>query len=797
MLKAAEASVADNDPLAKARRVLSDAVRLCHLCALHWRDENDIGSSGTEIVYAVDVDVVMMHSAPREKAHDAQTFGDASAVNESVAALIGHFVVSALDGSPSASTTGVPVQPLLMLPTHAAELRRVALAIAEKATDTVDDKTLREIEAIRAKREEWQRELGRLDEPVVVERLLNLLERDAPTLRDLLIGDVGPQAELRRMGQIPRGRLVPWERHPAFQHPAQEPPSDRWLDEVADEWVKRMAVDVAKLSPARLNLIYDDARALAMLQWLNSECTRLAVNRRVVLVTATQRLIDAGSCDDACSMHQGFATFGEAYLRDARSLLGAKTFFVDHAARTGDTQFRVQEWMGLLFPKAVRQRRAEPSAGLHVRSVVELSLTSLDHALDEQSVEEALRVLTTIGYGANARLAFPDSALEEWQDVVRGTYSSRLLSQDQNARQQLLRWLGTSGEADERLDRLLGSLAYAVQQSLSDLYWSTGVIGVEQLPGQNQRIRGLPALRFDTAPNTTAIDRYRALVRSLFSKDRTSRVDMRPLYEELAREDGSTYRAHVLHAFVYASAGRWFTTRTLCRTALVIAEPLGAAPAVRRGREAAYLLAVAERRLAIDEAGISFARKALQQARDRCDTLAERDDPRFASEQLAQDVGLLQLRYFGHGVRPQGSAAPELMERALVLAYGAARRTTEEPSVRRWIVRQSVTNGLVVGLVAADAGLRQPQVTGHARKLIELLAQEGLAPALDGAPQLYADEISDFVWLVAVAQFESAWPANIARERLQTSCPQPPSESPMHTERARHVRFCRLVGLDA
>ena len=790
-----EASAAP-ETLAKARRVLRDAAQVCRLCAPHWLDEDEIAAGGTDILYAVDVDVLVMYSSPATKAMEAQTLADAGTVNPVVAALIGHHVIHSLQGRPSPEP-----QPLLLLPTHAAEFRRVGMAIVEEANKTLGDQAFREIEMLRQQAEGWRRELAGLDTAQQADRLLQWLAKDSSVLHHLLVGHGGAEAQVRKLVQIPRGRLLALDRHPAFSGYAQ--PAQNWLETALERWSAQMDVDPAKLSPFRMNKMQDDIRALAVLEWLNTESVRLGLHQRVVLVTATQRLIDAASRSKDLPPHAGFASFAEAYLRDVRCLIGAKNFFASKGDSDREMQFRVQQWLEMLFPNAVRPRRLDTVQGERLsRSVVQLSLATLDDSLTEAGVDKAVHALINAGNRPNEKSTFPDSAIEEWQAVMQGTYTRQLLSQDAQVRQQLVDWLGAGTDADRALERLRDGLINAVQQAFADLYWVTGVIGVESLPAQDRRLRGIPALRFDTEPRSAALDRYTALARSLFSKARDPSVDMRPLYEELSREDGSAYRAHVLHAFVYACCGRWNITRTICRTALVVTKPMRTTSAVRRGREAGYLLAVAERRLAIDAQGFDFAREALAEALQRCDTDAERADPRFASEELAQEVGLLQLRRFctdDLNVPVQPDAVLSMMDRAVALATRTAADLSEESSIRSWIVRQAVTNGLLAGLVAAEAGSWRPQIPGHARRLIAVLADQAMAPDLDStvpARQLYADEISDFVWLVAVAQFEAAGLANAARHRLGEICAAPPTDAPMHVERARHARLCRLVGLE-
>jgi hypothetical protein len=207
-------------------------------------------------------------------------------------------------------------------------------------------------------------------------------------------------------------------------------------------------------------------------------------------------------------------------------------------------------------------------------------------------------------------------------------------------------------------------------------------------------------------------------------------------------------------------------------------------------------MAVAERRLAADEGKLQLAAAALEQAKSRARGL-EVHDVRFASEAFAQAITRRQLRYFGGQVIPVIDPAPDLAEarRLCDLAAGG----TEPHSVRRWVVRQSVTNGLLSALMAFGAGMRSTQTVGSVRRLVAILESEQLAPSLassTGGPQLYPDEISDFVWLAAVTIFERQRRSAEARRVLASWEMSKQSQSILSFERRRYELFMRLAGLD-
>lgn len=268
------------------------------------------------------------------------------------------------------------------------------------------------------------------------------------------------------------------------------------------------------------------------------------------------------------------------------------------------------------------------------------------------------------------------------------------------------------------------------------------------------------------------------------------------LYSDLRHEDDSNYHAHVMHAFVYASSGKWFQARTLCRVALSVVDTIPESKREGRlGREAAYLMAVAERRLAASASKIELARKALELARDRCSGPAEANDVRFDSESFAQDVTELQLLHFKGQGKPIDVG--RFVARAQELVDRVDRQREREESVRHWVVRQSVTNGLIASLFAALRGQRFQQEVGSIRNLLTRLSDEELAPLIDGAEpdSPYPDEVSDFIWLLAAAYFGDQHLRARARAWLDAK-PVETTEAPtLLLEQKRRSVLMELVGL--
>lgn len=784
-----------------ARQMLSDAAHLCRRCAGFWRDEARKVSQTEKIIYAIDADIVYLYRNPRGARVWGKVFEQADGVSELVAGLIGDFIFHRLMCSESSGESDIGS--LLLIPPHDDEVRGMVDWLAHRQAR----KAKTALASIPDLAEPIQRAIENATSDRREEILLSTLSNAGGDLSDLLLGKADEAAEMARLKLLPRRRLANPLNHPSFQGDGALPkPPLRGSSSVEAKSILRRSTEIYEkmlersgvLGTQKLGNLDDDAWVLATLEWLNTEAVRLNSNRRVVLITATQRMHDVAK--NLPSAHEGFADFGEAYLRNPQVFMGDRNFFAVRPSGDGDTQFRILEWMAVLFSSTVQQDRIEDilSQAKGVSITVAPDWSFVDDLAEEKAVTNALEAIARTGYRQAQGAQFPECALDEWCDVVRDTHTQVVLQRNHDGRSVVLNNLlaGLNGSSDEIVNQLMDRLIRQVQLSFADLYLTTGAIGVVQLLDSESKISGLPALRFDLPDYQVAQNQCDALADKLFQGNRGESFDLALMYEELHETDDSHYHAHVLHAFVHASAGRWFSARTLCRVALVVVDAIPEGSKGRRtGREAAYLMAVAERRLAVNAAGLSLAEVALNEAVRRA-VGHEALDIRFFSEAFAQKVAGIQMKYFlescGHpDVLPILNEALGLCDQAIA--------TEQIRAARRWVVRQVATNSLILTLIAADDGNKKPQTVHLAREFLRKLEQGNLAPILEcdtDRKQLYPDEISDFVWLVATAVFESRSRAVDARRKLEKIAKER-KRAGLRYERVRRERFLKLAGCEA
>ncbi len=792
--------------------MLAEAAALLGSCANFWRDESDHLSKGMRIHYAVDVDVVLMYCDPETttKQNRGRIFSQADDVSELVNSLVGDFILQRFvwPVAMTANANAVTTEPLVLIPPHDEELKRVVLSISKKVAATTNS----DVRQIGAAKSGLLKRLEDRQGESVDEAFLSFLSEHAPQLHNLLLGLSGPAATMARLNMLPPRRLVAMEKHLAFLGDAslKLPPSREALGgdaskmkDFATDWYRLMASSPEQklhlkqeTSGFRREGIDDDARVLATLQWVNEDAACRSINRRLVLITLTDRIHEAGK--QRAASHEGYDSFAAAYLRDPRAWMGSKSFFAPHGEVGNETRFSLLDWMATLFPNSIHQSRSQLTTGDGSTVTVNAEMPDLRSVIHGDAFDSALRVLLSNRYRSIQEKSFPESALDEWRKVVRDTHTQAVLDSQHKARSKRLReLLDAMPRTDEgRFQHLMDGLAKQVQNSFSNLYLATGVIGVEQVLDEASNIKGLPALRFG-AQFEQARRICDSLTDDLFEKKRQGKpFDVGEMYSALAKEDDSNYHAHVLHAFVYASAGRWFSVRALCRVALLVVDALPGELAGRRtGREAAYLLAVAERRLADSRTRLKHARDALANARKRAGE-RQASDIRFESEAFAQNVTERQLEHFRDV--PANPVDPTTDLREAHRICDLITSAQEPPAVRCWVLRQAVTNGLLSALIALDGGMPlSDEAQQLARKLVSVLELEHLSPKLSWSDEVrrYRDGISDFVWLVAVASFEPNALKTEAQKMLAGLTPPPKEENIRFLEPRRFQRFLRLVGV--
>jgi hypothetical protein len=224
------------------------------------------------------------------------------------------------------------------------------------------------------------------------------------------------------------------------------------------------------------------------------------------------------------------------------------------------------------------------------------------------------------------------------------------------------------------------------------------------------------------------------------------------MYKGLASVDPSNYHAHLIHALAYAIKGHWFATRTLCRVAIGIVDALpDDQKRRRRGREAAYLMAIAERRMARSVTDLDLAADILTDAQRRENPETKHMDARFESERLALDVARMNFQVFAkNSFRQAAEALDNVMSRGRALLERI--KSDELPEARQWVRQQVLVNVFDVVLLAFEADAEYARARGAEVRWFIRILEEHRRDQDDGVSTW--DDLAEFVCNAAVAVFD-------------------------------------------
>ncbi len=831
-------------PFEPGVQAIVEAARLAERCEGYWSDQRD-GMEGWTVDYAVDINVVMLFAQPAGKLRYAELIsGLDTNATYALAELLGRFILLRLPafgihgaaalGDAGKSCAG---SALVVIPPHDDEYDRVRLAVMNAAlTEAIG--AAEALPTLVAAVQE------RLPQGMTgVEALAELLASDFEFLLSALDGRSGALRELARLSQLSH-RLLNLYRVPAYRNaPAAQPLLPRIhghdTTDRADyfalvgQWRERLERHRPPRKPDHALLC--DAEVMATLQMVNQRAAPL--RRKLVLITGSEDLFRAGS-EWRLGPDGGRFDFARAYLRHPQAFVGAKAFFerrgasparqpvaapaaeaeaaVGAAVSDGrqppvarddhSSRMRIVDWLNLFFPKALSQVRytsgqlGADAVRTHDAAVrADVRRLRAIQRLDDQWVLATLATLAKSQFRSLTGRSFPDGVLDDLAEEINAIAVDLGVEIEGSVKAQsrvveFLDGLSTQLGTTITVDRLHEVLAERIEHTVARLYLGTGELGVMQLIGNGDPVRGVPALRFDRH-FPAASQQSETLCRKLWAGSRD--FDLGGVYDELATDDPEHYHAHLLHAQVYAARGHWFACRTLSRLALQVSRRIPAdRQNGRRGREAAYLMAVSERRLAKSVADLGRVREALATAQS-LETPGESQDPRFRAESLACDVTELQFRRFVHGPAPTAYPVARSLDecRSILSALRATDPNAHPVSMRCWVLRQVVTNVLIVALLAEIDHLNAPDAAQQAdlRGLLKRLRDAHLAPdsEKDSHGLTYPDGLSSFVYDIATVAFDTPQRAQLAAVRLAHEAPLGIGVPPF--EEARKALFRQFV----
>lgn len=732
--------------------VYRTAGELLFRCAGYWEDEQQ-RKEDWRIHYVVDTDILVSYLDPNSNGRYAELFGENRELPKVLVRMMSDFIIHRLQSGVEANSS--ELGQLLLISPHDQELHGQFRRVQEDMAEWI-----RRAESEAKEVLEHVRQGGKSEQ-----QLVELLIKEATALIEVFEGS-GPFEKAQRLSRISAIRLTNVQRYvdPATGFTFPTPPEDLTHPEFHDyvhgfeQWRERLAETRGRGKSDWA--VSNDAQVLNHLSWINRKVA--PQRRRLVLITGSRNIFVAarqpprGASDAPPVAGLTSSADGEyqrLYLRHPQAFLGHWQFFEteNRSDQENSTELRIFSWLNVLYPNHIDL--SVPGA---IRRREELA-HELEHSTAEEWSRRAreLRAIAAQRAGGERPQDYIDSIISEWDRQVRvvavekDMFQAVVHSPKTKSAQKLLGILRM--RLGDDLMPLLRDLAINADNSRASLLISTVVLSEVTERNNKPSIRGVPALRFDDEYSSIQA-RCNQLQDDMFNN--TLEVDLKNLNSEFGGVDPEQYHALVVYALIYAIRGHWQGTRTLCLSALAVVDGIPpAARANRTGREAAYLLAVAERRVAREASQLDNSRRYLQMAERREHPNWPRD-VRFMSEELACDVAALALGRLSRRSKEVTSISVGLVGAMLDRGQRILAQLDQETlgQVRNWVTRQVFSSVLGLALLVE---LDKPNSTlrwqDELNQVTAIFRKRRLAP--DEAAK-FRDVYSDVIYWAAQAVYE-------------------------------------------
>lgn len=623
-----------NKPAAFAK-LLKAAARQRRAVQSRLGDKRFIAAGG-HLVHAVDTDVIVLYTAPGEMTDISTTHrsvrysqvfpDDAPWLAEALGRALVQYIFFKVTNS----------DPLLVLPPMEQEVRRVFAGMVHDAGKQFHDQAVR-IDELKKLADELSRQPA--------SEAIDALAQDAENISRFLAGPGGAASQLRRFGELlAQTRIGPlqfaiekgWVHESAIRDalsPAQSFSDRVRLRDLREAWYERLSR--GKPRSADKVKIYDDAQALALLEWANSRIDK--TSHRIVLITGAPSLYRAARTYVPKDMVS--SNFSRLYLRHPRAYLAEQGVLSlekggPDATQSAETEFL--EWLDTFLG--------------HLDPGIEKYPDRLEELIEKQDSELTERVSPLLQ--THPRIV--EEFNERW-----ASYTRHLVLAHETEVPAKEPPLGTKHKLDDRgelavairsqLDRLSNELDKRLQETWQACFVAAteagfGLLFYQQAPLPPQNV---PALSFDS------LEKAQQFVEAI-KGSRISGNEGAPAHDKgiggLREEDPSEYTFYLAHALLFATDGRWRVAAILSERAMRVAQE---SPHEHiSGREAAYLQAVAIRHSAgnvhdLGRAGplLDKAKECLEQER-RTRPLLKAGESRFQSERLALFITYHLFRLF-------------------------------------------------------------------------------------------------------------------------------------------------------
>ncbi len=626
--------MATSVPQLLARQTLRDQLRDLARLRLYIEPHLDDGrraAKGGSTFYAIDTNIIHLHLNPDQMgpALERGSYGyttvfrdDPASLSSALALALSHHILFRVSGADA---------PCFLLPGHAEEVFSFYDALSDAAIKQLplvesNQKLARlAFDRLAALNVDPQTEAFEGIAAEIADDLFRALyDSDNARQKFSRLADLVKQRRVQRIDAattgIVRGRAGS-EVSAAF-----ETPRDGVLVGILlNQWSKRF-------SPRRKPLnVTNDREALARLELINRRL--VPTGSRLVLITGDEAIHQATESYTP-DFVDGNKTFYELYIRHPSAFLSAP-----EVLRADETAGTVVTWMDPIFSKFV---------DFDALRLDKLRRFFLEHVVP--SDYDALSLATSIRdeWHKHTRqiLTAHRSSSEQMREYIRVVCSSALSAEAKSMDDRL-----------KEIDQVLSELS---KQTWDEFFESVIAAGFEFFETGAERIRRTrlsPPVKLNKLPVTQAF--VDGVTRRSLRDYAGTREDLESLLSKIREEDGRHgYGITLAFAMLYADRECWSQAKSLTERALALTELRPSD--IFSGREAHFLLAVAQRMLARSDQDFDDARRSLQMARAKADIDLVKMPGfstysyRFELEDLAVDLS--QLLHRVHVESSRGAA---------------------------------------------------------------------------------------------------------------------------------------------
>lgn len=709
------------------------------------------GHEGTRVYYMVDFDIVALYLNPRTSCHYANFLdgGDEEPSCVATAFLLGDYFFSParkrLDLSPMPS--------FFLTEPHNEELMDGLAHFAGAAAETSLDFSETEMNNLIQLAQDV---LAKCEPENRLHNLVDGLSTNVMSLLNIYDAALGKFSVLERFSSIREGGLrkldnVNWYSELGFNpFPDMTESQDRqYMNKYVVDWSFRLR------GTGKDKNIKNDAIALATLQFANESLQKEGNDVRFCLITGAASIFSAAFKWDE--------DFARHYLRHPQAFLMDQDFFAPELMLSKDSEkddpiesrtLKLFDWLNLCLPRKVKEslelnaNKVNPKALSHIRET-----TIQDPAME--GLISAVARSERGGISDREMILNLKKEIETHAASVYGDLEKLTVSGTQNdAASRLAKMLNDLYERNSLDVKSLRSAFDAELLSmLDDIYIEAGWYSIVQGAGGEAHLKGVPALCFDAGfeKATRAKDR---LIEYFGHGNELSDGELRSIYDEIIEQDKTKYHACLIFALMFSLKGYWLPASSLAERAIQISDGVFADSSNKldpknerlKGREAAYLAAVAKRRLIRDATDLDKAAGFLEIARSRVSGDASDYPIRFESEALAIATRRILLDHycgFVSAVVPTPEAL-EVMENIVRLIEEG--QDEDRIDVSNWIIRQGTVNYLNLLVVLHELGEDIQKYTKGHRWVLEMLS-----PLLEDDIEANADPHACQTYLVGLA----------------------------------------------